>query len=254
MSSVFDKKVGDFNKKESSIPCKLRIEDSERLSESIGGKVIVLDNNYDPSNIIKSSILPWYDIPSEDKTTTAIREKIVQDSETIINSQSRYGSKNNSYFLSGSYYNQDGIIPTTGYEKATFRFNGEQKWKMLTFGASVAYSQANTDKTLTSAALYNSSGSGTMTGVYRWSPFDDMTHYVNEDGTRYRMFGDRLDVTEERDNPYWILNKNKLTGNSNCTEHSMNAIFLKLISYLDFKPKLYYFPFYVRFRLHGVLS
>lgn len=121
------------------------------------------------------------------------------------------GSKNNSYFLSGSYYNQDGIIPTTGYEKATFRFNGEQKWKMLTFGASVAYSQANTDKTLTSAALYNSSGSGTMTGVYRWSPFDDMTHYVNEDGTRYRMFGDRLDVTEERDNPYWILNKNKLT-------------------------------------------
>ncbi|MFA6745856.1 MAG: SusC/RagA family TonB-linked outer membrane protein, partial [Bacteroides graminisolvens] len=121
------------------------------------------------------------------------------------------GSKNSSFFLSGSYYNQDGIIPTTGYEKATFRFNGEQKWKMLTFGASVAYSQANTDKTLTSAALYNSSGSGTMTGVYRWSPFDDMTHYLNEDGTRYRMFGDRLDVTEERDNPYWILNKNKLT-------------------------------------------
>ncbi|WP_448789931.1 SusC/RagA family TonB-linked outer membrane protein [Bacteroides graminisolvens] len=121
------------------------------------------------------------------------------------------GSKNSSFFLSGSYYNQDGIIPTTGYEKATFRFNGEQKWKILTFGASVAYSQANTDKTLTSAALYNSSGSGTMTGVYRWSPFDDMTHYLNEDGTRYRMFGDRLDVTEERDNPYWILNKNKLT-------------------------------------------
>jgi len=121
------------------------------------------------------------------------------------------GSQNSSFFLSGSYYNQDGIIPTTGYEKATFRFNGEQKWKIFTFGANVAYSQANTDKTLTSAALYNSGGSGTMTSVYRWSPFDDMTHYMNDDGTRYRMFGDRLDVTDERDNPYWILNKNKLT-------------------------------------------
>ncbi|WP_288241974.1 SusC/RagA family TonB-linked outer membrane protein [uncultured Bacteroides sp.] len=121
------------------------------------------------------------------------------------------GSKNSSFFLSGSYYNQDGIIPTTGYEKATLRFNGEQKWKIFTFGANVAYSQANTDKTLTSAALYNSGGSGTMTGVYRWSPFDDMTHYMNEDGSRYRMFGDRKDVTDERDNPYWILNKNKLT-------------------------------------------
>lgn len=124
------------------------------------------------------------------------------------------GTKNSNFYLSGSYYNQAGIIPTTGYEKATFRFNGEQKWKMFTFGANVAYSQANTDKTLTSAGLYGSSGSGTMEGVYRWSPVDDMTHYMNEDGTRYRMFGDRLDVTEERDNPYWILNKNKLQDNT----------------------------------------
>ena len=30
------------------------------------------------------------------------------------------GSKNNSYFLSGSYYNQDGIIPTTGTRKQHF--------------------------------------------------------------------------------------------------------------------------------------
>lgn len=124
------------------------------------------------------------------------------------------GSKNNSFYLSGSYYNQDGIIPTTGYEKATFRFNGEQKWKLFTFGANVAYSQANTDKTLTSAGLINSSGSGTMTSVYRWSPVDDMTHYLNEDGTRYRMFGDRLDVVDERTNPYWILNKNKMKDNT----------------------------------------
>lgn len=124
------------------------------------------------------------------------------------------GSKNSSFYLSGSYYNQDGIIPTTGYEKATFRFNGEQKWKIFTFGANVAYSQANTDKTLTSAGLYGSDGSGTMTSVYRWSPTDDMTHYLNEDGTRYRMFGDRLDVVDERTNPYWILNKNKMKDNT----------------------------------------
>lgn len=124
------------------------------------------------------------------------------------------GSQNSNFYLSGSYYNQDGIIPNTGYEKATFRFNGEQKWKIFTFGANVAYSQANTDKTLTSAGLYGSSGSGTMTNLYRWSPTDDMSHYLNEDGTRYRMFGDRLDVVDERDNPYWILNKNKLQDNT----------------------------------------
>ena len=124
------------------------------------------------------------------------------------------GSKNSNFFLSGSFYDQDGIIPTTGYTKTTFRFNGEQKFKMFTFGANVAYSQARTDKTITSAALYGSSGSGTMSSLYMWSPTDDMTHYKNEDGTRYRMFGDRLAVADERDNPYWILNNNKMKDNT----------------------------------------
>lgn len=124
------------------------------------------------------------------------------------------GSQNSNFYLSGSYYNQDGIIPTTGYEKATIRFNGEQKWKMFTFGANVAYSQANTDKTITSAGLFGSNGSGAMIETYRWSPTDDMGHYLNEDGTRYRMFGDRKDVVNERDNPYWIVNKNKLQDNT----------------------------------------
>lgn len=124
------------------------------------------------------------------------------------------GTENSNFYLSGSYYNQDGIIPTTSYEKTTIRFNGEQRWKIFTFGANVAYSQANVDKTLTSAGLYGSSGSGTMTSVYRWSPTDDMSHYLNEDGTRYRMFGDRLDVVDERDNPYWIINKNQFLDNT----------------------------------------
>lgn len=63
------------------------------------------------------------------------------------------GNKTGNFFLSGSFYDQDGIIPTTGYTKTTFRFNAEQRWKMLTFNANVAYSQARTSKTLTSAGF-----------------------------------------------------------------------------------------------------
>lgn len=120
------------------------------------------------------------------------------------------GSKNGNFYLSGSHYDQNGIIPTTGYTKTTFRFNGEQKWRMITFGANVAYSQARTNKTLTSGGLYGSQGTGALYGVDNWSPSDNMKHYLNEDGSRYRMFGTRLEPWEERDNPYWILNKNKL--------------------------------------------
>lgn len=133
------------------------------------------------------------------------------------------GTANSNFYLSGSYYDQDGIIPTTGYKKNTFRFNGEQRYSIFTFSANTAYSQAKTDKTLTSAALYNSSGTGALYAVYNWSPSDDMTHYLNEDGTRYRMFGDRLEPSEERDNPYWILNKNKLWDATERFTGTLNA-------------------------------
>ncbi len=120
------------------------------------------------------------------------------------------GTKNSNYYLSGSYYDQQGLVPQTGYNKYTFRFNGEQKVGIFTFNANAAYSQAHTDRTLTAAGLYGSQGTGALYGVYNWSPFDDMTHYTNEDGSRFRMFDDRLQPWEERDNPYWIINKNKM--------------------------------------------
>lgn len=123
------------------------------------------------------------------------------------------GTQNSSFYLSGSLYDQDGIVPTTGYRKYAFRFNGEQKAGIFTFNANAAYSDAHTDRTLTGAALYGSSGTGALYAVYNWSPFDDMSHYLNEDGTRYRMFDDRLDPWDERDNPYWLVNKNKMYDN-----------------------------------------
>ncbi|MCH5244995.1 MAG: SusC/RagA family TonB-linked outer membrane protein [Muribaculaceae bacterium] len=132
------------------------------------------------------------------------------------------GNENGNFYLSGSFFDQDGVVPETGYTKTTFRFNGEQKWRWFTFGANVAYSEARTDKTLTSGGLYGSSGDGALQRVYGFGTTDDMRHYLNEDGTRYRMFGDRLKPWEESDNPYWIINKNRIndktsrfTGNFN---------------------------------------
>ena len=124
------------------------------------------------------------------------------------------GNKNGKFFLSGSFYDQDGIIPTTGFTKTTFRFNGEQKWKMLTFGANVAYSQSRTDKTLTSAGLYGSSGNGSMTALYNFAGSDDMRHYLNEDGSKYRMFADRQNLEDDIENPYWMLDTYKMKDNT----------------------------------------
>ena len=125
------------------------------------------------------------------------------------------GTKTGNFYLSASAYNQDGVVPTTGYDKYAFRFNGEQKWKIFTITANAAYSQAHTDKTLTSGGLWGSSGTGSLAAAYLWSPSDDMTTYLNADGTRLRMFGTQLDPWDERDNPYWIINKDKLYDQTN---------------------------------------
>ena len=133
------------------------------------------------------------------------------------------GNKNGNFFLSGSFYDQDGIIPTTGYTKTTFRFNGEQKWKMFTFSANTAYSQSRTAKTLTSAGLYNSGGSGSMTALYGWSRSDDMKHYLNEDGSKYRMFEGKQELASDVENPYWMLDNYKMSDNTERFTGSFNV-------------------------------
>lgn len=126
------------------------------------------------------------------------------------------GGKTNSFYLSASSFNQDGIIPTTGYDKTTFRFNGEQKiGKIFTVGANVSYSMADTDKTLTSSGLYGGGGNGTMTALYGWAPTENMSHYLNADGTKYFMFPTSVvSQSDQTENPYWILNKNKMSDNT----------------------------------------
>ncbi len=133
------------------------------------------------------------------------------------------GSKSNSFYLSVSNFDQTGVVPLTGYDKTTFRFNGEQKYGKLTVGANAAYSISNTAKTLTSAGLYNGGGNGTMTATYGWARSDDMSRYLNEDGSKHRRFEGLLELADEVENPYWIINKNKLTDEVNRFTGGINA-------------------------------
>ena len=120
------------------------------------------------------------------------------------------GHKNGSFFLSASNFNQGGVVPGTSYIKNTVRFNGEQKYGRLTVGANVAYSIADTKKTLTTSGLYDGGGNGTMTALYSWPRSENMSHWLNDDGSKYRMFPN-VDQSEEIENPYWIINRNELT-------------------------------------------
>lgn len=141
------------------------------------------------------------------------------------------GHKNGNYYLSASRYDQEGLIPGTGYDKTTFRFNGEQKYGKLTVGANVSYTVANTDKTLTSAGLYDGGGNGTMNAMYGWPRSENMSHYLNEDGTKYYMFPSLL-PENQMENPYWIINKNRMTDKNERTTGAVTASY-KFAEWLD---------------------
>ena len=144
------------------------------------------------------------------------------------------GSKNGSFFLSASNFDQTGIVPKTGYNKSTFRFNGVQRYGNLTLDANVAYSIANTDRTLTTAGLYGGStfSGGSMSALYSWPHTFNMKNYLNSDGTQFRPFAGTLPLEQDMDNPYWIINEDKLTSKTNRFTGGINGNY-KLTSWWD---------------------
>ena len=139
------------------------------------------------------------------------------------------GSKSTTYFLSISNFDQTGIVPKTSYDKTTVRFNGEQKYGRLTVGANVTYSIAKTNKTLTSGGLWEGTlspvGTGAMNALYSWPLDQDMSHYLNEDGSKYRLFDGVWELANDKENPYWIINKNKLYDKTHRFTGAIHASF-----------------------------
>jgi ferric enterobactin receptor len=155
------------------------------------------------------------------------------------------GTKTGSFYLSGSNFKQTGIVPGTGYDKTTFRFNGEQKYGRLTLNATTAYSVANTDRTLTSAGLYGS-GVGSMQELYHWPQTYDIRNYINPDGTQHRIYASTItDLADDVDNPFWIINQDKLTSKTNRFTGGINGNF-KITDWWDITGRMGYDQYFTK--------
>ncbi len=148
------------------------------------------------------------------------------------------GTKNGTFYLSGSNFKQTGIVPSTDYDKTTFRFNAEQKYGRLTLNANVAYSIANINRTLTTAGLYGS-GVGSMQALYRWPVTYNLKNYINSDGTQHRIYNDDIELKDDIDNPYWIINQDKLTSKTNRFTGGINGNF-KIADWWDITGRMGY--------------
>lgn len=190
-------------------------EQQSKYKRGIYNSQGLLDNNTTQS---------WGEKFGDDDVMYNNIEDFFQNSTIFDNSVNLSGgNKNGSFYLSGSRFDQKGIIPNTSFDKTTFRFNGDQKFGKLIVGANVAYSLSNTDKTLTSAGLWGSGGSGAMESLYGWSRSENMKKYLNDDGTKYRMFEGLQPLQDDIENPYWTINRNKLGDNTERFTGSLNA-------------------------------
>lgn len=206
----------------------VKVNFNSKYSYSWVGKIPELQGVYGRGTYNQSGAFSDYTTQSwGDKITGKVYDNVnsfFQGGNVYDNSISiSGGSKNSSFYLSASNFEQTGVVRNTGYSKTTFRFNGEQKYGKLTVGANAAYTISDTRKTLTSAGLYDGGGNGTMSALYGWSRSEDITKYLNEDGTKYRMFEGLQEIASDIENPYWIINKNKLSDALNRFTGGINA-------------------------------
>jgi ferric enterobactin receptor len=223
----------------------LTVSFASKVSSSSANKLPEVQTEFGPGSLNSNGVLntasynSWGPkIPADstkyDNIGTFFRHGTVYDNNINVSG----GSKTGSFFLSGSNFLQNGIVPNTDYKKTTFRFNGEQRYGRLTVNANVAYSIADIDRTLTTAGLYGS-GVGSMQSLYTFPQTYNIKNYINPDGSQHRIYAGTIPLEGDIDNPYWIINKDNLTSETNRITGGVSASY-KIADWWDIVAKLGY--------------
>jgi hypothetical protein len=83
--------------------------------------------------------------------------------------------------LSVNYYTQEGVVPNTDYNKFSARLSSTLKFaEKLEFVSSINYILSSNSKAIRGT-------NGPLLSVLSWPANDDMSVYLNPDGTRRRL-------------------------------------------------------------------
>lgn len=124
------------------------------------------------------------------------------------------GNDVTTYRFSGSYMNQSGVVPNTGFERLTLRIGGTAKISTkVNINTSFTYVNSTTDKASKGAGSY-------LLNLLNYPSDLDATDYINPDGTRKLYRSTSAALSAEFDNPFWDVYKNpaqdkvdRITGN-----------------------------------------
>lgn len=120
------------------------------------------------------------------------------------------GSKGLTNRLSVNYYTQEGVVPNTDYDKFSARLSSSLKFdEKLEFVSSINYILSTNSKAIRGT-------NGPLLSVLSWPVNDDMSVYLNPDGTRKRLLPDSPPTYyAEPNNPFFTANKNQLLDKTN---------------------------------------
>ncbi|MDR6339612.1 TonB-linked SusC/RagA family outer membrane protein [Filimonas zeae] len=126
------------------------------------------------------------------------------------------GNDISTYRFSTNYINQDGVVPRTGFDRATFKLTGSTRLGKLRISSFMNYVTSTTNKATKGSGGY-------LQNLLLWPVDNDVRNYMNPDGTKVTLRNIST-YSLEYDNPLWDVNKNpsqdkvdRLTGNMNMT-------------------------------------
>lgn len=137
-----------------------------------------------------------------------------------------FGNKDISFRVSGSYFDQSGVVPENNYKRYTLNATTTLHYKKLVeVIPAFTYTHSENDKPLRGAGGY-------LLNILRWPATDNVLNAFNPDGTKREIYI-AGDANEEIDNPYWnvqsnrsydVLNKKSASLSVNITPYSWLAI------------------------------
>lgn len=110
------------------------------------------------------------------------------------------GFKNTGFKVTGSYFDQAGVIKTNDYKKYNFRITNTTKiGKYVDFTPSFQYINSQNDKPLRGAGSF-------LLGLYVWPDTYDLGNYADANGDKTSIFS--TDPYAELDNPLYSVLRN----------------------------------------------
>lgn len=123
------------------------------------------------------------------------------------NISAEYGKKNYSFRVSGSIFDQSGVIPENKFKRYTFRISNSTKInKYIEIMPAIGFTRSTNDKPLRGV-------NGYMLNLLTWPNNFDASDWENGSGGKKLLF--RATANDEVDNPYFSVERNRSRDETN---------------------------------------